>query len=148
MLTPQERTVIAEAREILARYITRKSALTSFDQLVDYCHMTIARDRVERFHVLFLDRKNQLIEDRQMGAGGIDHVGVYPREIARAALELDASAVILVHNHPSGDPTPSQADITMTRQIIDALKVFEIVVHDHLIIGAGREFSLRCEGMM
>ena len=102
----------------------------------------------EQFRVLFLDRKNQLIADETMGHGTVDHAPVYPREIARRALELQASSLILVHNHPSGDPTPSRADIDMTREIIDALTAFDINVHDHLIASRGGVLSFRAQGLI
>jgi len=101
---------------------------------------------VERFHVLYLDRKNRLISDERLGTGTVDHVPVYPREVLRRALDLNASALILVHNHPSGDPEPSDADITMTREVQKACQALCLVLHDHIIVGAGREVSLRGRG--
>lgn len=100
----------------------------------------------EQFRVLFLDRKNVLITDEEQAKGTVDHVPVYPREVVKRALELNASALILVHNHPSGDPTPSEADIAMTRQIEAAAQALSITIHDHLIIGRSAEFSFRSEG--
>lgn len=98
---------------------------------------------VERFHVLYLDRKNRLISDERFGVGTVDHVPVYPREVVRRALDLNASALILVHNHPSGDPEPSEADIAMTKEVEKACGVLGLTLHDHIIVGAGREVSLR-----
>ena len=98
--------------------------------------------------MIFLDRKNQLILDEIMGRGTVDHAPVYPREIARRALELQASSLILVHNHPSGDPKPSRADIEITRDIIDALQPFDISVHDHLIVGTSGVVSFRSAGLI
>jgi DNA repair protein RadC len=97
---------------------------------------------------LFLNRKNELINDERQQRGTIDHTPVYPREVVKRALELDASALILVHNHPSGDPTPSKADIAVTRDIINAAKPLGVTVHDHLIIGRGRHTSLRDLGLL
>jgi DNA repair protein RadC len=98
--------------------------------------------------VLFLDKKNRLLADELMGQGTIDHAPVYPREVVRRALELSASAVILVHNHPSGDPTPSQADIDMTRQVIDAARALRITVHDHLVVGRDGVASFKALGLI
>jgi DNA repair protein RadC len=98
--------------------------------------------------VLFLDRKNILIADEQQAKGTVDHVPVYPREIVKRALQLNASALILVHNHPSGDPTPSRQDIDMTQQIVTAASALGLSVHDHLVIGKSREVSFRAEGLL
>jgi DNA repair protein RadC len=108
----------------------------------------MAHGETEQFRILFLDRKNVLIADEQQARGTVDHVPVYPREVVKRALELNASALILVHNHPSGDPTPSEADITMTAQIQDAALVLGITLHDHLIIGKERELSFRASGYL
>ncbi|MBU1376118.1 MAG: DNA repair protein RadC [Alphaproteobacteria bacterium] len=102
----------------------------------------------EAFHVLFLDRRNQLIADERMGEGSISHAPVYPREVVRRALELSACGVLLAHNHPSGDPTPSPADIEMTRQVVDACRALDIAVHDHLIVGGEEVASLKALGLM
>ncbi len=104
------------------------------------------RGEVERFHVLYLDRKNRLISDEHLGVGTVDHVPVYPREVVRRALDLNASALILVHNHPSGDPEPSEADIAMTKEVQKACGVLGLILHDHIIVGADREVSLRGRG--
>ena len=108
---------------------------------------TLAHKKSEDFHVLFLDRKNYLIQDDCLGRGTVDHVPVYPREIVKRALELDVSALILIHNHPSGDPTPSQQDIAMTERIVSADDAVGIAVHDHLVIGKSSEVSFRSEGL-
>ena len=108
----------------------------------------MARRETEQFRILFLDRKNVLIADEAQAKGTVDHVPVYPREVVKRGLELNASALILVHNHPSGDPTPSEADIEMTRQIEAAAMALSIALHDHLIIGAGEEFSFRSAGYL
>jgi len=102
----------------------------------------------EVFHVLFLDKKNQLIADERMGAGTVDHAPVYPREVVRRALELSASALVLAHNHPSGDASPSPADVEMTRQVVAAAKALQIAVHDHLIVAGDQVASLRSLGLM
>ncbi len=102
----------------------------------------------EQFRILFLDRKNTLIADEEQARGTVDHVPVYPREVAKRALELNASAIILVHNHPSGDPSPSDSDIDMTAQIAAALTPLSITVHDHLIIGKSDELSFRATGLL
>ena len=127
--------------------LRRRDCLSSYAQVIEYLRARIARVTRERCHVLYLDRKNRLIKD-DVTEGTVDHVPVYPREIARKALLLDASSVILAHNHPSGDPTPSTADIEMTQQVVAALKAWEIPVHDHFIIGSERTTSLRQLGLM
>ena len=108
----------------------------------------MSHNETEQFRVLFLDRKNVLIADEEQAKGTVDHVPVYPREVAKRALELNASAIILVHNHPSGDPTPSDSDITITQQIQLACDALGLTLHDHLIIGRSRELSFRTEGLI
>jgi DNA repair protein RadC len=108
----------------------------------------MAHRETEQFRILYLDRKNVLIADEEQARGTVDHVPVYPREVVKRALELNASALILVHNHPSGDPTPSESDITMTAQVQDAAQVLGITLHDHLIIGKERELSFRAQGYL
>jgi DNA repair protein RadC len=125
-----------------------RPVLGSWDKLIDYCTATMAYGKVEEFHLLFLDRKNMLIAHERQQRGTIDHTPVYPREVVKRALALGASALILVHNHPSGDPTPSKADVTMTRDIIKAAGPLGVTVHDHLVIGRGRHASLRDMGLM
>ncbi len=144
-LTAQEQATIFAAREILSRHINRNPVLTSWAAVMDYCDIAV-RGEVERFHVLYLDRKNRLISDEHLGIGTVDHVPVYPREVVRRALDLNASALILVHNHPSGDPEPSEADIAMTKEVQKACDVLGLALHDHIIVGAGREVSLRSGG--
>ena len=146
-LTAQEQATIFAAREILARHINRNPVLSSWAALMDYCALVV-RGEVERFHVLYLDRKNRLISDERLGVGTVDHVPVYPREVVRRALEVSASAVILVHNHPSGDQTPSSADIEMTRKIIDAARTLGIAVHDHVIVGRAEVASFKALGLI
>jgi DNA repair protein RadC len=128
--------------------ISRGDVIGSWDKLIDYCTANIAHGTIEEFHLLFLDRKNTLIRHERQQRGTIDHTPVYPREVVKRALELNASALILVHNHPSGDPTPSKADIQVTRDIITAAKPLGVTVHDHLIIGRGKHTSLRDLGLL
>lgn len=144
-----ELKLVAAAAERLARSrVINREAISSWDALLDYCHTVMAHRDTEQFRVLFLDRKNVLIADEELAEGTVDHVPVYPREIAKRALELNASAIILVHNHPSGDPTPSQADIDMTGQIESACNALSLTLHDHLVIGKSREVSFRAEGLI
>ena len=126
----------------------QQPVLSGWEALLDYCHTAMAHRETEQFRVLYLDRKNVLIADEEQARGTVDHVPVYPREVAKRALELNASALILVHNHPSGDPTPSDSDIIMTRQILTALVALGLVLHDHLIIGKSNELSFRSEGFL
>lgn len=128
--------------------VMEKPLLSSWQKIVDYCQMALAHETKEQFRLLFVDRRNQLVRDEVMQRGTIDHTPVYPREIVHRALELGAGALVLVHNHPSGDPTPSEADIKMTQQIIAACKPIGIVVHDHLIIGKGKTLSFRNLGLL
>jgi len=128
--------------------LSQGNVIGSWDKLLDYCKANIAHGAVEEFHLLFLNRKNELIEHERQQRGTIDHTPVYPREVVKRALELNASALILVHNHPSGDPTPSKADIQVTRDIVAAAKPLGVAIHDHLIIGRGRHTSLRDLGLL
>ncbi|MRX50935.1 DNA repair protein RadC [Paracoccus sp. S-4012] len=140
--------VEAAARRLARARVLRRPVLTSWQALLDYCQAAMAHGEIEQFRVLFLDRKNVLVADEAQGRGTVDHVPVYPREIVRRALELNASALILVHNHPSGDPTPSAADVEMTGRVRDAAAVMGITLHDHLVIGRGREVSFRAAGLL
>ncbi len=145
-----ELKIIEAAAQRLARSkIINRHVLSSWEALIDYCHTTMAHRETEQFRVLYLDRKNVLIADEAQAQGTVDHVPVYPREVMKRVLELNASALILVHNHPSGDPTPpSEADIAMTDQIRKGAEVLGIVLHDHLIIGKNRELSFRAQGYL
>ena len=144
-----ELKIVEAAAQRLARSkVINKHAISSWDALVDYCHVTMAHRETEQFRVLYLDRKNVLIADEEQSKGTVDHVPVYPREVAKRALELNASALILVHNHPSGDPTPSQADIDMTNQIQAACQALGLTLHDHLIVGKSSNLSFRTEGYL
>lgn len=140
--------VEAAALRLAKAKVTGKAVLSSWEALLDYCAMEMARGQIEQFRVLFLDRKNVLIADEAQSKGTVDHTPVYPREVVKRALELNASAIILVHNHPSGDPTPSRGDILMTREIVAAAKALKIEVHDHLVIGKGRHASFKALGLL
>ena len=140
--------VEAAAQRLSRARVLQRHVVSSWDALLDYCHTTMSHRATEHFRILFLDTKNTLIADEEQASGTLDHVPVYPREVVKRALELNAAAIILVHNHPSGDPTPSQADIDMTKRIIAAAKALSITVHDHLIIGKSSECSFRSEGLI
>jgi DNA repair protein RadC len=140
--------VEAATHRMMRAKIMQRPVLSSWEALLDYCHTAMSHRETESFRILFLDRKNVLIADEEQASGTVDHVPVYPREVVKRALELNASALILVHNHPSGDPTPSDSDITMTNQVQDAAGVLGITVHDHLIIGKSREVSFRAQGYL
>lgn len=126
----------------------RRTVISSWTALLDYVKLALANEPREQFRVIFLDKKNQLILDEVMNEGTIDHAPVYPREVMRRALEVSAASLILVHNHPSGDPTPSQADIEMTRQIINAARVLSLTVHDHLVVGSQGVASFKSLGLI
>lgn len=138
----------AVAARLSRAKILERSVISGWDALLDYCHTTMAHRSTEQFRVLYLDRKNRLIADEEQAKGTVDHVPVYPREVVKRALELDASSLILVHNHPSGDPTPSPEDITMTRRILEAAEALDLSLHDHVIIGRSREVSFRSAGYL
>jgi len=128
--------------------LSKRTVISSWSQLLSYCRMSMAHEGREQFRVLFLDVKNQLIADEVLNEGTIDHAPVYPREVARRALELSAAAVILVHNHPSGDPSPSQADAQITREIVTATKAVGVKVHDHLVVGRAGVASFKTLGLL
>ncbi len=132
------------AREAVAK----RPVISSWSALLAYVKTALAHEAREQFRVLFLDKKNQLIADEMMNRGTVDHAPVYPREVARRALELAASAVILVHNHPSGDPTPSSADVDMTRQVVQAARSLGLAVHDHLVVGRDGVASFKALGLL
>ena len=127
--------------------LARRTVISSWSALLAYVKVALKHEPREQFRCLFLDRKNQLIADEVMNEGTVDHAPVYPREIVRRALELSASSVILVHNHPSGDPTPSSADVEMTRQIVEAARPLKVSVHDHLVVGRDGVASFRALGL-
>ncbi len=145
----QELKIVEAAAHSLAQArVLNKPVLSAWNTLLSYCKTSMAHRATEQFRILFLDRKNVLIADEEQQKGTVDHVPVYPREVAKRSLELNASAVILVHNHPSGDPSPSQSDIEMTQLVEQALNAVSVTIHDHIIIGIGRDFSFRSEGLI
>jgi DNA repair protein RadC len=144
----QLKIVEAAAARLAQTRVIGKPALSSWTALLDYCMAAMARAPAEEFRVLFLDRKNVLIADEVQARGTVDHTPVYPREIIKRALEHGACAIILVHNHPSGDPTPSRADVEMTREIAAAAKALKIAIHDHLVIGRGGHASFKALGLL
>jgi DNA repair protein RadC len=127
--------VQAAANRLARGEVKRRPVLSSWSTVLDYCRTTMAFADKEQFRILFLDKRNQLIADELQQVGTVDHTPVYPREVVKRALELSATAIILVHNHPSGDPTPSRADIQMTQAIVEVAKPLGIAVHDHIIVG-------------
>lgn len=131
-----------------ADQIADRPVISNWAALLNYVKLALRHEKSEQARVLYLDRKNKLIADEIAGRGTVDHAPIYPREIARRALELSASAVILVHNHPSGDPTPSRADIDLTRDIEKALAPLEIRLHDHLVVGASETISMKAKGLI
>lgn len=135
--------VRAAALRLMQGQIMERRVLSSWDQVVAYCRAAMAYEVREQFRILFLDKKNNLIADEMQQQGTVDHTPVYVREVVKRALELSATAIILVHNHPSGDPTPSRADIDMTKMIIDAAKPLGVLVHDHIIVGRDRVASFK-----
>ena len=144
-----ELKIVEAAAQRLARSrVLRRRVISSWDALLDYCQTAMAHRDIEQFRVFYLDTKNTLIADEEQARGTVNHVPVYPREIARRALELNATALILVHNHPSGDPTPSQADIDMTNRVRAACEALSITLHDHLIVGKSTHLSFRGEGFL
>jgi DNA repair protein RadC len=135
-------------RRLAERKVKDMPVLTNWQQLIDYCHVALAHEKTEQFRILFLDRKNVLIADEVQQRGTIDHTPVYPREVVKRALALNAAALILVHNHPSGDPKPSRDDIEMTREIKAAAEALGIAIHDHLVIGRKGHASFRSLGLL
>ncbi|MDF1609911.1 DNA repair protein RadC [Hoeflea sp. YIM 152468] len=131
------------AQRMLKSDLKARQVLASWSSVIEYCRAAMAFEAREQFRVLFLDKKNALIADEVQQTGTVDHTPVYPREVVKRALELSATAIILVHNHPSGDPTPSRADIEMTKLIIDTARPLGITVHDHIIIGKDGHASLK-----
>lgn len=141
--------VVRAAAERLARAaISDKPIIASWDRLIDYCRTTMGHERVEGFRILFLDRKNRLIADEAQQRGTVDHTPVYPREVMKRALDLGASALILVHNHPSGDVTPSKDDVALTRQIKEGAERLGIQLFDHVIVSKSGETSFKAAGLL
>jgi DNA repair protein RadC len=142
------KTVQASAIRLAREEAEGRPVISSWDRLLAYCRTLLAQETTERVHVLYLDTKNALIRAEAQGRGTIDHTPLYPREVVKRALELGAAAIILVHNHPSGDPTPSRADIEMTREVAAAGKALGIAVHDHLIVGKRGHASFKSLGLL
>jgi DNA repair protein RadC len=142
------KSVHAAALRLLQAEIMGQPVLSNWDRLMAYLGAELSRERVEQFRVLFLDNRNRLLADEAQQRGTVNHTPVYPREVSKRALELHATALILVHNHPSGDPTPSRDDIAMTQQIRAAVEALSVVLHDHIVIGNGRWISFRKEGLL
>src|ERR1700686_1088496 len=137
------KVIAAAASRIAKGQLKQRAMLSSWNDVIDYCRTTMAFADKEQFRILFLDKRNQLISDEVQQTGTVDHTPVYPREVIKRALELSATAILLVHNHPSGDPTPSQADIEMTKSIVDVARPLGIEVHDHIIVGREGHASLK-----
>lgn len=142
------KAITALSHRALKQELMKKPVLNSWMRLMDYFHATMAHETREHFRILFLNKKNEMIADEIQQSGTVDHTPAYPREIMKRALELGATALILVHNHPSGDPRPSQADIDMTRLIQKAAEPFAITIHDHVIISRGGYTSFKNEGLI
>ena len=142
------KVIQAAALRLARAEIAEQPVLSNWDRLIDYLTAVLARERSEQFRVLFLNTRNRLIADEAQGRGTVNHTPVYPREVAKRAMELHATAIILVHNHPSGDPSPSRDDIEMTREVQQAAATLSVTLHDHLIIGNGKWLSFRREGLL
>jgi DNA repair protein RadC len=149
-----ERTVVhfkairETARRLLKESVADRPVVSSWNQLLDYCRIAMADEQTERFRILFLDRKNKIIRDEVQQTGTVDHTPVYPREVIKRALELGASSLILVHNHPSGDATPSEADIAMTKELAEVGVRLGITLHDHVVVAKGGFCSFKARGLL
>ncbi len=142
------KTIRISTQRLIKSEISDQPIIQSWSALMDYCKLAMGNKKIEEFRVLFLNHRHALIADEVMQRGTVNHTPVYPREIVKRALELAASSIILLHNHPSGDPTPSKADIDITKQIVDACKTININVHDHVIITATGHYSFKSFGLM
>jgi DNA repair protein RadC len=142
------KTVHAAALRLVRSEVLNRPVLANWDRLMEYLNAALARERTEQFRVLFLDTRNRLIADEAQARGTVNHTPVYPREVVKRALELQATALILVHNHPSGDPAPSRADVEMTQEVNRAATALGVALHDHIIIGNGSWLSFRAEGLL
>jgi DNA repair protein RadC len=140
--------VHAAAMRLMRGQVINRPLLNTWNAILDYIRAAMAFNDIEQFRILFLDKKNQLIADEVQQEGTVDHTPVYTREVVKRALELAASAIVLVHNHPSGDPTPSMADVEMTKKIVDAGHRLGLTVHDHVIVGRKGHFSFRSNGLL
>ena len=142
------KTIQAAGLRLLKQNMMDRPLLNNWQRLIEYCEAAMANENREHFRIIFLNKKNEVIADEVQQSGTVDHTPAYPREIMKRALEVGATALILVHNHPSGDPTPSDADVTLTKQIIAAAKPFDIVIHDHLIISRNGSQSFKTLGLI
>lgn len=141
-------TVQASSERVLREQVINRPLIQSWSALLDYAKTTMAHKKIEEFRILFLNRRNELIRDEVQQTGTIDHTPIYVREVVKRALELGAASIILMHNHPSGDPKPSKADIDITNQVINAAKAVGISVHDHLVIAESGHYSFRANGVI
>lgn len=142
------KTIRVASQRMLKEEVQEKPVLQSWQALLDYCRLHMGKEKVEQFRILFLDHKNRLLCDEVQQRGTVNHTPVYPREVVKRALEVGASALILTHNHPSGDPAPSEADVEMTNNIVDAAEAISITVHDHLIIAGEKHYSFKSNGLL
>lgn len=142
------RAIRAAGLRLLKQDVIGRPVLTSWQRLVEYCQAAMADEQNEQFRLIFLNKKNEVMADEVQQTGTVDYTPAYPREIMKRALEIGATALILVHNHPSGDPTPSKEDIALTKQVVEAGKSLGIQVHDHVIVSAGDSFSFKAHGLM
>ena len=142
------KTIQAAALRLVRAEVLNRPVLANWNRLIDYLTAVLARERVEQFRILFLDNRNCLLADEAQTRGTVNHTPVYPREVVKRALELHATALILVHNHPSGDPAPSADDIAMTKLVKQAVTALSMTLHDNVIVGNGRWFSFREEGLL
>ncbi|MCK5284741.1 MAG: DNA repair protein RadC [Alphaproteobacteria bacterium] len=142
------KTISATATRMMKQELMQKPILNNWTRLMDYCQATMALEKKEHFRILFLNKKNEMIADEIQNSGTVDHTPAYPREIMKRALELEATAMILLHNHPSGDPKPSQADIDMTHSIIQSAEPFNIKIHDHIVISHNGYVSFKNMGLI
>jgi DNA repair protein RadC len=142
------KTVQAAAQRLTRAEVLYRPILGNWERLMEYLQSILAREKIEQFRILFLDNRNRLLADEAQARGTVNHTPVYPREVVKRALDLHATAIILVHNHPSGDPSPSQEDIAMTKEIKKAATALSIVLHDHIIVGNGQWLSFRKTGLL
>jgi DNA repair protein RadC len=142
------KVVHGAALQLVRAEVAERPLLSNWDRLMDYLNAAMAREPVEQFRVLYLDTRNRLLADEVQARGTVNHAPVYPREVVRRAIELHACAIIMVHNHPSGDPSPSAADVEMTREVKNAASIMSVLLHDHIIVGNGRWLSFRQQGLL
>ena len=142
------KAVQAAGLYLMRDQVMDKPLISSWDALMDYCRASMVYDKQEQFRILFLDKKNRLIDDEVQQRGTVDHTPVYPREVVKRALELGATALIMIHNHPSGDPTPSRADVDMTKKVVEAAQSLGIIVHDHVIVAKRDSYSFKSHGLI